>query len=182
MVKSRSYKLCGWQMFVTPREVVRHIACGFGEIAVMVSETQAVRQLPPAKNLLAPKIHHCVIVISRLLVLLFLSCHMGQMCDGATRLNKVDFHRDIRPILVENCFQCHGPDEVARKGNLRLDLPEGTQAVITPGQPDASKLMQRVTARDPSKRMPPTSFGQRLSDSEQQKLALWIEQGPQVAS
>ncbi|MCH2131439.1 MAG: PSD1 and planctomycete cytochrome C domain-containing protein [Pirellulaceae bacterium] len=102
---------------------------------------------------------------------------MGQMCDGATRLNKVDFHRDIRPILVENCFQCHGPDEVARKGNLRLDLPEGTQAVITPGQPDASKLMQRVTARDPSKRMPPTSFGQRLSDSEQQKLALWIEQG-----
>ena len=84
------------------------------------------------------------------------------------------FAKDILPILAESCFQCHGPDEVARKGTQPLDLPEGTQAVITPGQPDASKLMQRVTARDPSKRMPPTSFGQRLSDSEQQKLALWI--------
>ena len=67
----------------------------------------------------------------------------------------VDFDRDIRPILSENCFFCHGPDEKKRKGKLRLDVKTPTHSeVIVPGKPDASELIRRISSPDADEVMP----------------------------
>src|SRR3954470_2576157 len=74
---------------------------------------------------------------------------------------KLDFNRDIRPILSENCFQCHGFDEKVRQANLRLDQPESAYAEhdsgksIVPGDLEQSELWRRVTSSDESEMMPP---------------------------
>src|SRR5579883_2507196 len=75
---------------------------------------------------------------------------------------KVDFNRDIRPILADKCFQCHGPDEPKRKAKLRLDTAESAlgkaasgSVAIVPGKPDESELYLRITSDDSDERMPP---------------------------
>src|SRR5580693_517124 len=73
----------------------------------------------------------------------------------------VDFNRDIRPILSESCYQCHGPDAGKRKADLRLDTREGLfrsadgSTVVVPNQPDESELLLRIISDDPESRMPP---------------------------
>src|ERR1700686_391389 len=68
----------------------------------------------------------------------------------------VDFDRDIRPILSDNCFACHGPDEKKRIANLRFDVPDGgVSKVVVPGDAAKSPLFQRVNATEKAKRMPP---------------------------
>src|SRR5215472_8365045 len=69
----------------------------------------------------------------------------------------IDFNRDIRPILSENCFSCHGQDASHRKAELRLDVREAAVAsgAIVPGDVEASTLIERVTSEEPSERMPP---------------------------
>jgi mono/diheme cytochrome c family protein len=90
----------------------------------------------------------------------------------------LDFNRDIRPIFAENCLTCHGPDEKARKGKLRLDLPEEVlKKVVVAGQPAESLLIERVTADDPELRMPPAKTGRRLTAEQIAALRQWIDQG-----
>ena len=97
--------------------------------------------------------------------------------------NRVDFQREVRPILSENCFACHGPDEAARKANLRLDLYESALAArrngapIVPGKPDDSLLYKRITDENSTRRMPPLSTHKTLSDAQKHTIRLWIEQG-----
>ncbi len=73
----------------------------------------------------------------------------------------VEFNRDIRPILSNACFQCHGPDKAKRKADLRFDTEEGSRVdlgehfAIVPGHPEKSVLLDRVASSDPAKRMPP---------------------------
>jgi hypothetical protein len=74
----------------------------------------------------------------------------GSLC-GAT----VDFQRQIRPLLSDNCFQCHGPDSDTRMAGLRLDRKESALAVIVPGKAAESRLYQRITAPTAARRMPP---------------------------
>jgi mono/diheme cytochrome c family protein len=100
----------------------------------------------------------------------------------------VDFNRDIRPILSENCFKCHGPDPASRKAGLRLDLRENAigkgesgQVAVAPGAPDRSELLRRVGSGDPNSVMPPPKAGKRLSDHQVQLLAGWIEGGAPYA-
>src|SRR5438132_6820043 len=75
----------------------------------------------------------------------------------------VEFNRDIRPILSDNCFQCHGPDKANRKAKLRLDAEEGAVAdrggyrAIVPGKPADSAVMRRITAKGKDRMPPPTS-------------------------
>jgi hypothetical protein len=96
----------------------------------------------------------------------------------------IDFSRQIRPILSENCFLCHGPDAKERKAKLRLDTKEnafgplrsGGRAIV-PGQPDKSVLVERILAQDPEECMPPPRSGKKLSDSQRELLRKWIEQG-----
>jgi Protein of unknown function (DUF1553)/Protein of unknown function (DUF1549)/Planctomycete cytochrome C/Concanavalin A-like lectin/glucanases superfamily len=95
----------------------------------------------------------------------------------------VDFQRQVRPILSDNCFHCHGPDEATRLAGLRLDTQEGafekreSGAVIVPGNPNGSLLYQRIMAKDETQRMPPESSHKVLTDDQKRILKEWIEQG-----
>ncbi len=95
----------------------------------------------------------------------------------------VDFDRDIRPILSNHCFQCHGPDGEQRKGGLRLDLKEDAfakrdgVAAIVAGDVEASALVHRILSDDAEERMPPIEAHKPLSGAQQQLLVRWIEQG-----
>lgn len=100
----------------------------------------------------------------------------------------IDFNRDIRPILSENCFQCHGFDEKARKAGLRLDdrdaatKPAKSQAIaIVPGQPENSELIARITTGDGDDLMPPADSGKKLSASQIDLLRRWIAEGAPYA-
>ncbi len=95
----------------------------------------------------------------------------------------VDFQRDVRPILSDNCFQCHGPDSKARMAELRLDTREGAFAQredgtpIVAGDPQASLLYQRIATKDPARRMPPAFTNKELTAEQIDLLKRWIEQG-----
>ena len=99
---------------------------------------------------------------------------------------KVEFNRDIRPILSDTCFTCHGPDKANRKTELRFDLEESTRAdlgdgrrAIVPGDPARSELYRRVSTKDEALRMPPVYSGRKLTDTQIEALKSWIEQGAQ---
>ena len=95
----------------------------------------------------------------------------------------IRYNRDIRPILSENCFACHGPDAPARKADLRLDKKEGlfTKAkhaiAVVPGEPGKSELFARVSNADPDEVMPPPKTGKKLTPQQVDLLKRWIEQG-----
>jgi hypothetical protein len=95
----------------------------------------------------------------------------------------VEFNRDIRPILSDNCYQCHGPDKAQRKAELRLDIEQGATAdlggrrAVVPGDLDQSELYQRLIAEDDKERMPPVKSGKKLSRSQIDLFRRWIEQG-----
>jgi hypothetical protein len=95
----------------------------------------------------------------------------------------LSFNRDIRPILADKCFACHGFDEKKREAGLRLDTLEGatsprdgTQAIV-PGDVNASAAWQRIVSEDPDIKMPPPETHKELTPEEIRKLKLWIEQG-----
>ncbi len=101
----------------------------------------------------------------------------------------VDFRRDIKPIISNACYRCHGPDPAERKGGtdgLRLDTAEGLMtaidghAPVVPGNPDASMLIERVSSSDPDQAMPPQGAGRRLTPREIELLKAWIKQGAKV--
>ena len=91
-----------------------------------------------------------------------------------------DFDRDVRPILSDKCFHCHGPDAEKREADLRLDVRAvATESAIVPGQPDASELIARITSEDESTRMPPSESKLALTDAEKHLLRDWIAAGAQ---
>jgi hypothetical protein len=96
---------------------------------------------------------------------------------GEIPAKPVDFDREIRPILAENCFTCHGPDDKQRMANLRLDTKDGLTAVVSPGKSAESKMYQRISAPEKAKRMPPP-FAERFPDQKQVELVRrWIDEG-----
>ncbi|MCB9952872.1 MAG: DUF1553 domain-containing protein [Planctomycetaceae bacterium] len=114
-----------------------------------------------------------------------LSC-LSLVCLTANSLAAeppVDFTTEVRPLLSNKCFACHGPDEEQRQSGLRLDdrssatseLDSGAHAIV-PGKPDWSELIARVTADDESLRMPPAEFGAKLTAKEVELLKRWITQ------
>ena len=98
----------------------------------------------------------------------------------ATKEGTIDFNRQIRPILSDKCFQCHGPDEGQRMARLRLDTREGAMSragVIVPGDAAASRLIRRVRSTDPAVIMPPPDSGHRLTAAEIDLLTRWVAEG-----
>ena len=95
----------------------------------------------------------------------------------------VEFNRDIRPILSDKCFTCHGPDKARRLTKLRFDIEAdakqdlGGRFAIFPGDAAKSEMIRRITAADPARRMPPVASGRTLTDREIQLIQRWIEQG-----
>ncbi len=98
----------------------------------------------------------------------------------------VEFNRDVRPILSDACFACHGPDARKRKAGLRLDTEQGAFAALDgggkafiAGHPEQSVAWQRICSPDGKRRMPPASAGRPLAPREKALLKRWIEQGAQ---
>ena len=95
----------------------------------------------------------------------------------------LDFDRDIRPILSDTCFKCHGPDENERQADLRLDTREGLfrtaegVAVLSPGNLKKSELVQRIVSTDPDKQMPPPDSGRSLTPKQKDLIQRWVKQG-----
>ncbi len=102
---------------------------------------------------------------------------------SSSLLPGVDFNRDVRPILSDKCFACHGPDEHDRKAGLRLDTAEGAfgdlggYAAFVPNDPDESEGWLRIISEDPDEVMPPPKFHKELTSGERETLRQWIEQG-----
>jgi mono/diheme cytochrome c family protein len=101
--------------------------------------------------------------------------------DGAAAPAKVGFNRDIRPLLANHCYACHGPDKEKREADLRLDLREtAVRSAIVPGTAAKSPLVQRVSSNDPDEQMPPPdSKRRRLSPAEVALIRQWIDEGAQ---
>ncbi|MCB1278190.1 PSD1 and planctomycete cytochrome C domain-containing protein [Prosthecobacter sp.] len=96
----------------------------------------------------------------------------------------VDFNRDVRPVLAQQCFTCHGMDDHGRKGKLRLDLSESAygqgksgEIAIVPGKPDASEVVKRILSTDEDEVMPPPHTKKVLSDKDKAVLKAWIAEG-----
>lgn len=92
-------------------------------------------------------------------------------------LGSIDFASQVRPILADACFQCHGPDEESREADLRLDEAEEAVAVIEPGDAESSELYARLIESDPDLLMPPPESGKKLDATQISVLKRWIEQG-----
>ncbi|HZZ42179.1 MAG TPA: DUF1549 domain-containing protein, partial [Tepidisphaeraceae bacterium] len=105
----------------------------------------------------------------------------------ASAASPINFSRDIQPILSDNCYFCHGPDAHERHGDLRLDTLADPKLnpfaardgynIITPGKPDDSVLVLRITSDDPDDLMPPAKSHRKLTDAQKQLLTEWIQQG-----
>lgn len=117
-----------------------------------------------------------------LLYCLLLSGQAFQYASAESR-EKLSFNRDIRPILSDHCFACHGFDEDTREADLRLDVADGPltdlggHQAIVPGVPADSELWKRVSADSEDRIMPPPDFGKPLSSEQQAMLYQWIQQG-----
>lgn len=93
-------------------------------------------------------------------------------------LAKIDFSRQIRPLLSGKCFRCHGPDDKSREGDLRLDFGKAAhQTAIVAGNVEQSELVKRITSDDPEKRMPPADSKLTLTPGEVDLLTNWVAQG-----
>jgi len=91
---------------------------------------------------------------------------------------KVEFNRDVRPILAAKCYACHGPDGDKRKADLRLDVrAEAVKEAIKPGKPEASAFWQRITSHDTDEVMPPPSSPKQLTNAERDMFRRWIAEG-----
>ena len=121
------------------------------------------------------------VLVAAVLFLTGASFVVAQESDAA---KTVDFQRDVRPILADNCFQCHGPDSSTRWAELRLDTQDGAfterpnGTTITPGDAEASLLYQRITHENEGMRMPPAALSDKTLSTEQiDVLRRWIEEG-----
>ena len=113
--------------------------------------------------------------IAVLTCVLFLShwCRVWGQQDNS----RIDFARDVRPILSDKCFKCHGPDAASRKADLRLDQRKGAQSVLTFEADTPSELVRRISSRDPAEQMPPPGSKLSLSAEEILTLRRWVSQG-----
>ena len=103
---------------------------------------------------------------------------------GVASVASIDFNREIRPILSDNCFACHGPDEGARKAKLRLDKREGAlkggksgDPAVVPGKPEESELVRRITTSDEDDLMPPLKSKKKLTATQIDSLKRWVAEG-----
>src|SRR6185436_17800023 len=114
-------------------------------------------------------------------------CAAAQICSGASQpkaASKIEFNRDVRALLSDNCFACHGPDENKRKAKLRFDIKDEAfkpaksgDFAIVPGDLKKSQLVARITSQDPEEVMPPPKTGKKLTTAQIDLLKRWIAEG-----
>jgi hypothetical protein len=107
-----------------------------------------------------------------------LAIALGVLVVSSALAQDVSFNRDIRPILSDNCYFCHGFDENNRESDLRLDQRDEALSVIEPGQPDESELLRRILSEDEDEVMPPPSAHKKpLSEAQRELIRRWISEG-----
>ena len=117
------------------------------------------------------------------LIGLFVTLMFLTLFSQHTEAEKLQFDRDIRPILSDKCYACHGPDPAVRQANLRLDIKEGTFSepsgypIIVPGKPEESELVLRITHDDIDRRMPPQNSNRQPTQEQIDTLVQWIAEG-----
>lgn len=99
------------------------------------------------------------------------------LATSAVPAAEVQYQRDVRPILSNHCFKCHGPDEATREGDLRLDIREEALKALAPGNPDRSDVLDRIFTHDEDDLMPPPSMKKPLSAAQKQVLKQWVAEG-----
>ena len=132
----------------------------------------------------SPRTHFRIPGFGILLFCLILSCNPNPDTEEIDLPDQISFNFDIRPILSDNCYVCHGPDSSSRQADLRLDLREfatgrladGKKAIV-PGNWKKSELIHRVASSDPETMMPPPEMKRKLSTREIALLKRWIEEG-----
>ncbi len=135
--------------------------------------------------------HRLAILVARLLtvVLMTVCARQANPLRAAERASPsdpvaVDFVRDIRPILSDRCYPCHGPDGESREADLRLDQRQSALSVLSPEEPSESEVLRRIFSDDPDEQMPPPSSSLKitLSQAERELLRQWIQQGAPYAN
>jgi hypothetical protein len=106
-------------------------------------------------------------------------CGLPGSPSEAAGAETIQYNRDVRPILADTCFACHGPDSAARRADLRLDQREAAidYGAIVPGQPDESAMIDRIFSADPDLVMPPREIHKDLTAAQKDVLRRWVEQG-----
>ncbi len=109
---------------------------------------------------------------------------LSSLASGAVEAARLDYNRDIRPILSENCFHCHGPDKDTRESGLRLDIREealkpakSEDIAIVPGKPEESQLVERIFSADKDDQMPPEDAHKTLTGVQKDLLKRWVAEG-----
>jgi Protein of unknown function (DUF1549)/Planctomycete cytochrome C len=121
-----------------------------------------------------------IFVLPLAAIALVISSERAWAADAAEPL---DFNRDVRPILSNNCFHCHGPDPTDREADMRLDLRtsegdiHGAESVVDAKNPAESELIKRITSDDPDVHMPPADSGKTLTPEQINTSRSWVEQG-----
>ena len=118
------------------------------------------------------------------LITMFVPVSVGSNVEAGDEAREISYNRDVRPILSDTCYKCHGPDAAERKAGLRLDsqdsavarLESGSMAIV-PGKTDEGELLARIRSTDPELIMPPPGSGKKLTPSQIETLTKWIEQG-----
>ncbi len=117
------------------------------------------------------------------LLLVSVSIFLPACGQAAQQDQRIEFNRDVRPILADKCFSCHGPDQKHREAELRLDAddPNRSQGIIVAGDADHSRIIERILTSDPETHMPPAKTGKTLSEKEVDILRRWIDSGAKFA-
>ena len=121
--------------------------------------------------------------MKRVLLVMVFTLTLFPSRNSAQSEDRVRFNVDVRPLLSDACFACHGPDAHARQTDLRLDTEDGLfsehdgHSIVVAGDPEASELYRRITSDDPDVRMPPPDAERQLTDNQIALLKRWIEQG-----
>ncbi len=153
--------------------------------SILPGKPSAMKFSPPPAKLNSVRLSPWSSEIMNFVRILFITSIFAAACSGGSiaAAADLDFNRDIRPILSNTCFRCHGPDPEHREGGLRLDTSEAATAegsrspAIKPGDPDGSEMIRRITSADPDSLMPPPDSGLVLKPEQIALFGEWIRQG-----
>ena len=155
----------------------------FATLSLLLSARFAQNAAPPAAERIPPRTPQSDSAMRVLSLLVFFAILRFDIeARGATAAP--DFNREVRPILSDKCIHCHGPDEAARKGKLRLDTAAGIAKAIKPGHLLEGEFYQRIITTDPDRQMPPPDapITKQITPREVATLKAWIETGAHYAT
>jgi uncharacterized membrane protein len=132
-------------------------------------------------NLLNPRTWRVAVAFAGRVSLVALAA-LATVAWPAAAEERLSFNRDIRPILSEACFKCHGFDEKTRQADLRFDIADGASQVMNSSQPSENLMWQRIVSSDADAVMPPPTENHQLSETEKQLIERWIQQGGKFQS